>query len=164
MKEMVTIGKVAVSEPERVAFEIVNLREKAEDGQKPDDYLSDAARCTAKVILNIITDDVDEYSVICDTLDKKYKVRLKLVRHEECVGDNIYKCWYDVIWTTADGEIPETVIDLKTRFGYIFEFASTYFSEDLVKCVVEAMTEILGESEEERTKSEKSYLWEYEID
>lgn len=163
MKEMVTIGKVAATEQERLAFEIINLREKAEQGKKPDDYLHAAATCTAKSIVNIITDDVDEYCVECGCTDKPTEVKLRLIRHEECIGDNIYRCWYDVVWQTEDGGIPKTVIDLKTRFGHIFEYASTYFSEDLVDEVVKALSAILGESEEEKTKSAKMHLWKYKV-
>ena len=163
MKEMVTIGKVAATEQERLAFEIINLREKAEQGKKPDDYLKDAATCTAKAIINIIVDDVDEYCVECGCTDQETEIKLRLIRHEECVGDNIYRCWYDVVWQTADGAIPKTVIDLKTRFGHIFEYASTYFSEDLVQEVVQAISGILGESEEEKTKSAKMHLWKYKV-
>lgn len=163
MKEMVTIGKVVATEQERLAFEIINLREKAEQGKKPDDYLQDAARCTAKAIVNIITDDVDEYCIECGHTDQETEIKLRFIRHEECVGDNIYRCWYDVVWQTQDGAIPKTVIDLKTRFGHIFEYASTYFSEDLVAAVVTSLSDILGESEEEKTKSAKMHLWKYKV-
>ena len=163
MREKVTIGKVATTEQERLAFEIINLREKAEQGKKPDDYLQDAASCTAKSIVNIITDDVDEYCVECGCTDQETEIKLRLIRHEECVGDNIYRCWYDVVWQTEDGAIPKTVIDLKTRFGHIFEYASTYFSEDLVAAVVNALSGILGEAEEEKTKSAKIHQWKYVV-
>lgn len=164
MSKMIKIGKVAITEQEILAFEIINLRSKAEEGKSAGDYLQDAASYTAKAIINIITDDVDEYVVACGCKASIVPINLQLIKHEESIGDNVYKCWYDIVWNTADGGIPETIINLKDRFGYIFGYASTYFSEELVSYVVKALSNILGESSEEKTKSEKSHLWQYEVE
>ena len=163
-EKMVRIGKVVITEQERLAFEIINLRTKAEEGKKTEDYIQDAARCIAKSILNIIIDDVDEYTVACEVKDEIVQVNARLIRHEENIGDNVYKCWYDVLWDYANTDLPGTAMDMKCQFGYVLEYAATYFSEELVEEVVKSMSDILGEPELEKTKSEKSHLWKFEVE
>jgi hypothetical protein len=160
----VKVGKVLVDAEERRAFEVISLREKADAGKKPDDYVEAAARCIAKSMVNIITNRVDEISISRGIADVPHAIELEFGKRYEKIGDNVYKCWYDFSWNDKTWEMEKETFNMEDRFGFIYEYASTYFSEELVDATVKCLSDILGEPVENKTRFYKTHTWSYEVE
>lgn len=160
----VKVGKVQIDAEERRAFEIISLREKADSGKKPDEYVEAAARCVAKSIINIVTDCVDEMAIAKGMSDMPHAIELEFGKRYEKIGDNVYKCWYDFSWSDKTCEMTKETFSMEERFGFIYEYASTYFSEELVEATVKCLSDILGEPLENKNRFYKTHIWSYEVE
>lgn len=165
MSEMaVKVGKVLIDAEERRAFEIISLREKADAGKKPDDYVEAAARCIAKSMMNIVTDRVDELAILYGIPDMPHAIELELNERSQKIGDGVFRCWYDFSWNDKTYETTKEIFNMAERFGYIYEYASTYFADELVEATVKSLSEILGEPTENKTRFCKKHTWRYEVE
>lgn len=163
-KTALSVGKVLISAEERRAFEIISLREKADEYKKPNDYVEAAASCVAKSIINIVTDRVDEVAIMDGTTNIPHAVELEFTQRYQKIGDNVYRCWFEFAWTDKTSDTTKEIFKMRDRFGFVYEFAATYYSKELIEATVNSLSEILGEPLENKAQSYNTYTWYYEVE